>query len=305
MEELPKRYRPRALKDVVGQPNAVKVLTKMLDEQRVAHSLLLTGPSGTGKTTIARILARKLGCDRLDFKEINTADFRGIELVRKIRDNVTMSAVGDARVWLIDECHQLSSEAQNAFLKIIEDTPGHVYFMFATTDANKLIKTLRNRCTVIPLSSIANDVLTKLIKRVAAEEKIKVAEAVIDRIVAYSEGSARAALVHLNKIMGIDDEDDQLAAIVPPLVEEQAINLCRALIYRKSWKDVSKLIKDINEDAEQLRWLVLSYASTVLLGTNTKEHHRANLILSAFRDNFYDSKRAGLINAAFEVCGSK
>src|SRR5690606_3369465 len=108
----------------------------------IPHAMLFTGPSGCGKTTLARILRVKLRCSDNDFQEINAADFRGIDSIRSMRQQVGAAPLGgDSRIWLIDEAHSMTADAQNAFLKLLEDTPRHVYFFLATTDPQKLKKT--------------------------------------------------------------------------------------------------------------------------------------------------------------------
>src|SRR5688572_25883760 len=140
--ELYKKFRPKTLKGVVGQEGAVSSLQSMIDKGRLPHTILFSGPSGCGKTTIARILKGILECSDLDFFEINCADFKGIDMVRDIRRYVGIPPLhGKSRVWLIDEAHQLTKDAQNAFLKLLEDTPKHAYFMLATTDPQKLLPT--------------------------------------------------------------------------------------------------------------------------------------------------------------------
>ena len=153
--ELYKKYRPKNFKRIVGQPTITEQLTSMTRSNQFPHSSLFSGPSGCGKTTLARIMRNKLDCGDQDFQEVNCADFRGIDMVRDIRNRMNLAPIGgECRVWLIDEAHQLSSQAQNAFLKILEDTPSHVYFMLATTDPQKLIPTIRTRCAEFKVSSL-------------------------------------------------------------------------------------------------------------------------------------------------------
>ena len=146
--ELYKKHRPKRLKDVLGCDGIKKQIQRCPDGSHLAHSILITGPSGCGKTTIARIVAQKiLKTSDTDLMEINCADFRGIEMVRDIRSRMSLAPMGgQARTWIIDEAHQLTTQAQDAFLKILEDQPRHVYFILCTTDPSKLITTVKNRC---------------------------------------------------------------------------------------------------------------------------------------------------------------
>lgn len=303
--ELYRKYRPTLFKGVIGQSQAVSVLMQMVKAQRVPHALLFTGPSGCGKTTLARILRMKLGCGDGDFQEINAADFRGIDTIRDLRTRMSLAPIhGKCRVCLLDEVHSLSKDAQNSFLKILEDTPKHYYFMLATTDPNKLIKTIITRCTEIKLKAMQSDQLRLLIKDVAAKEKLIISEEVEDKIIECSQDSARLALVLLNKLIGLD-EKEHLDAVEKNASNVQSIALARALFdLRSSWSDIAAILKKIDDEPESVRWLVLSYASSVLL-SGGKLAGRAYDIIQAFRDHWFDCKKAGLVAACFEIISAK
>jgi len=122
--ELYIEYRPTSFKAVKGQPEVVKVLQNFVTKQRVPHAILFSGPSGCGKTTLARILRHKLACGDHDFFEVNAAEKRGIDFIRELQRVSRLRPVdGKCKVWIIDECHNLTKEAQHAFLKLLEDAP--------------------------------------------------------------------------------------------------------------------------------------------------------------------------------------
>lgn len=304
--ELYRVHRPKRFEDVKGQDDAVRILTNLVEKKKVPHAILFSGSSGCGKTTLARILAKKLGCGKNDFAEINCADFRGIEMVRDIRQRMGLAPIGGkCRVWLIDEFQSATKDAQNGILKMLEDTPPHVYFMLATTDPQKLLPTIRTRCTEVKVSPLTPKVLTTLVETVTSKEGVQLEEEVVERLVEVSEGSARKALVLLHQIIRIESTEDQLNAIVSTDSKRQAIEIARALINpRAKWSDVSKILKGVEDEPETIRHLVLGYAKSVLLGGG-KLTPRAYLIINAFRDNFYDSKHAGLCVACYEVCSPK
>jgi DNA polymerase III gamma/tau subunit len=300
---LYKKYRPKSLNAVIGQEGAVKSLQKMIDKENIPHAILLTGPSGCGKTTIARILKAHLDCHESDFSEINCADFKGIDMIRDIRRAVGLCPMfGGARIWLIDEAQKLTGDAQNAFLKLLEDTPDHAYFMLCTTDPQKLIKTIHTRCSEVKLVSMSDKALKELIESVCNKEKMELGEDVIDAIIEGAEGSARKALVILEQVGYLETEQEQLAAVsYTASTKEAAINLARALIYPGAkWDAVSKILKEIKDEPESVRYLVLSYSRSVLLGGG-KMAARAYKVIDAFSPNFYDSKHAGLAAACWEV----
>ena len=303
MSELYKKFRPVELETVVGQDGPVASIRKYIDKGNLPHSILLTGPSGCGKTTIARILGTHLKCGERDFIEINAADTRGIELIRDIRTVMNMAPLfGSSRIWLIDEAHKLSSEAQAAFLKILEDTPKHVYFILATTDPKKLVKTIHTRCAEFKLNSISDTDMGKVIRRVVVHEEKNVSDVVIREIVEVSEGSARKALVVLDQIIDLDSEEAQIEALkMTSASKDVAIELARALINpRASWGDVAGILKELKDDPEGIRYMILGYCRSVLLGGG-KLAPRAYMVIDIFSKNFYDSKQAGLAAACWEV----
>lgn len=301
--ELYKKYRPKSLKRIIGQDSAVSVLKSMIKNDKIPHAILFSGPSGCGKTTLARILKRTLECSDADFSEINCADFRGIEMVRDIRRRMNQSPIGggSTKVYLIDECHKLSNDAQNAFLKLLEDTPKHVYFILATTLATKMLPTVKTRCTEIKLMELSASHCEELIGYVVKKEKKEISEEVMEAIVEHSYGSPRKCLVLLDQIIDIEDEEEQLNAVVKADEQTLAIELARALINpRVKWSDISPILKNLEDDVESLRWMILGYSKAVLI-KGGKLAPRAFLLIDAFRDNFYDSKAAGLTAACYEV----
>lgn len=302
--ELYKTYRPSSLKRIMGQPDAVRTLEGLISKNKIPHFILFAGPSGCGKTTLARILKKHLKCGDQDFAEINCADLRGIDTVRDIRSRMGLAPInGDCRIWLIDEAHQLTTQAQDAFLKILEDTPEHVYFMMATTDPNKLKPTVRTRATTVTVKAMAPVAQKAMIEAILTKEDKTLTEEVIEKIVETAEGSARKALVILNAIINIDDETEQLNAIASTDVTRDAIEIARKLLdNRTKWPEMARLLKSVDDDPESIRWLILSYMSNVLL--SGKAMQRAYACLNAFRDNFYDSKKAGLVAACYEVIHS-
>jgi len=302
-KELYKKHRPGKFSGIIGQEGSVKVLKSFLKTKTLPHALLFSGPSGCGKTTFARILRKKLGCGKHDFTELNTADFRGIEMVRNIRSHLHQTPIsGKCRIWLIDECHKMTGDAQNAFLKMLEDTPNHVYFMLATTDPQKLKTTIRTRCTEIVVRNLNRKSILKLLSYICGMEKIGLPEEVAEKIIECSNGSARKALVLLNQVAKLDNEDDMIEAIKASTIEIQAIAIARALFNpRMKWVEMTNILKETSdEEPEQIRWMILGYAKNVLLGGG-KLTGRAYLVIDAFRDNFYDSKWAGLAAACYEI----
>jgi len=305
--ELYKKHRPARLADVVGQDGAVALLRRMVKEKRVPHALLLSGPSGVGKTTIARVLRDRLGCHDRDFREINAADARGIDTIREIR--AAMRAAGwngGGRMWLLDEVHKISGDGQTALLKLLEDTPKHVYFVLCTTDPDKLLKTIHTRCTHVRLAPLGEDHLRRLAADVLGREGKELPEAVLARLAEVSDGSARKALVLLEQVLALDDEAAQLDLLLKSETKRQAIALARLIMNRGAkWADVGKLVMELEDEPEQLRRLVLGYASKVLAGASGPAAEKAFRVICCFEGNFFDSGKAGLLRACYECVREK
>lgn len=300
MAEMYKTYRPNSFKEIIGQESAVKILNEFGKANRVPHSILFTGPSGCGKTTLARILRTKLRCGDPDFFEMNCADFRGIDMIRDVRGRMGAAPMsGPCRVWLIDEMHQMTTQAQEAMLKLLEDTPEHVYFFLCTTDPAKLKTAIKTRCTEIKVRALTQKECIQLVTDIADKVEASVDEDVAIKIAKLCNGSARKALVLLDSVRGLKSED-QLHALEANDSESEGIDICRMLFNQKAtWADYAAKLKTFKGESEQLRWAVLGYAKSVMF--SGKDLDRCHLILTAFRDPFYDSKEAGLAAACYEV----
>lgn len=292
--ELYRKHRPTTFKDVVGQADAVRMLVELGKKGAIPHCLLFTGPSGCGKTTLARILKDKLKCSNFDFTEINAAESRGIDMVRDIARTVnTLPLQGSSRIWLIDECHALTNDAQNAFLKYLEDVPSHAYFFLATTNPNKLLKTIITRSTEVRCKEIKATDLAGLAVTVAEREGVTLDAAVAEKIGTVAEGSARKAIVLLQSVINLASAEQQMAAIEANDTHAQSIEICRALASTSTTRtQMRKILATCDDDAEGIRRLVLGYFTSVYLKSGDQ---RAIDVLTEFRDNWYDCGRAGLI----------
>lgn len=308
--ELYKKYRPKTLDEVVGQPEAVGVLSKLLKKKEVPHTLLLSGPSGVGKTTIARILRDELDCSETDFCEINAANERGIDKVRDIDGKMRLSPLmGSCRIYLYDECHRLTSDAQTALLKMLEDTPPHVYFFLCTTDPKELLPTIRSRCTEVKLRSLTHKEVCTVVRDVISietgEPEGDLGE-VIEKIAELAGGGARKALVLLHQVWNLGSIEEQLEALQKADTEKAAVDLARALVDGgNTWKQVAAILKGLaDEDPEQIRRAVLGYATAVLLGGG-KKADRAYTVIQAMEDSYFSGGRASLVADCWELAGPR
>ena len=303
--ELYKKYRPTTFKEVVGQKEALRKLASMHKREDIPHTILFTGPSGCGKTTIARILRDKLKCADVDFEEKNAADDRGIEMARDIGRKMSLRPIGGpCRVYLIDEAHQLTTAGQDCLLKILEDTPSHVYFFLCTTDPKKLKKTILTRCTEIRVKPLTDTEARLLLTTTASKEEQELTDEVLDEIVEAAEGSARKLLVLLHEVIGIADPKQQLEAVQKQSIKKQSIDLARMLMtpQKGGWKKVAEILKALDDEPETIRRMILGYCSAVMLsGGHEGKTNRAFVVADAMRENFYDTGKNGLVLACYEV----
>ena len=196
-EALYRKYRPSSLEGLVGQPDAVQLISEQIKNSNLSHAYLFSGPRGVGKTSLARIIATTIGCDPVfDITEIDAASHNKVDDVRELNDSVNFiaSSPGKKRVFILDEVHMLSNAASNAFLKTLEEPPEHVIFILATTEPERVIETIRSRTTQIAFKRIKNtDIITSL-EKISKAEKIKLSKDVLEYIANQSDGSLRDAI---------------------------------------------------------------------------------------------------------------
>lgn len=220
---LARKWRPQSFYEVVGQDPIRKSLQNALKYNRLPHALLFCGPKGVGKTTMARILAKALNCEKgaspepcnqciscqeislgnsMDVQEIDGASNRRIDEVREIRENVKyLPSRGRYKIYIIDEVHMLTKEAFNALLKTLEEPPPHVIFVFATTEPHKVPSTIVSRCQRFPFHRIPGNILYDRVCEIASAEKIEITEDAVRLIAHNSEGSLRDALSLLDQLV--------------------------------------------------------------------------------------------------------
>jgi DNA polymerase-3 subunit gamma/tau len=301
--ELQRKHRPTAFKQVVGQKELTDNLLEMVKQRRVPHCIMLQGPSGTGKTTIARIVYSKLGCGKADLKEMNAASTRGIDDIREhIEKRIGLAPMGGRiRAYILDEAHKLTNDAQNALLKVLEEPPKHAYFCLCTTDPGKLITTIQNRATKFSTKLVKPQEMEVLLNRVAEKENFTLSEAVRDKIIDCANGSPRKALVFLDKILTIAEEKGQLNAVEPIDEEQLSKKLTNILIFEKpKFEQVASILKKLQDNEEGVRRMVLGFANAIMLNNPTKAP-KCYIVIQAFRDPYYDCGKSGLSSSCYEV----
>lgn len=264
----------------------------------------MSGWTGTGKTSAARILRRLVGCSKVGYEELNAASERGIDTIRDIESQAGMNPLeGSVKMWVLDEAHALTRDSQGALLKITEDPPEDVYLVLCTTNPEKLLPALIGRCKHLKFEQLDEDQLEEVLKRVCKEEKVELSKKVIRQLVEAADGSARSAINLLESIMDFEDEKEQLNCIVKQNAKIQAIEIARALVKDKpSWKEVATILRNVKEDPEKMRRMIMSYASSILL--NGQDNPKMDFILTAFEPNVFDSGMPGFVGRCREVCAN-
>jgi DNA polymerase-3 subunit gamma/tau len=296
---------------VIGNKTVIESLKTLFareDKNSIPRAFLFTGPSGCGKTTIGRLLGRMLNISERDFLEYDAATTRGIDTIRTIRENSRYSPISsDYKIYLLDEVHQVTGQAAEALLKLLEDTPMHVFIILCTTEPERLTETIRTRCTTYEVTSLQSFEITVLVKYVCAQEGKPVSSKVLRKIAHSCKGSPRQALVLLDQVIDVDDEDMALLMIDDAITSEaKVIDLCKLIVKEggmEKWKEMTSLLKGINTEPESVRYNILGYLAAALLNnwTQLTNDSIAELIM-VFSDTWIYSKRAGMVNSCYLAC---
>ncbi len=227
-----------------GQEHVVKALRNAVRDDRVGHAYLLSGPRGTGKTTAARVLAKVLNCANpvdgepdgtcdsclsieagtsFDLHELDAASNNKVDDIRDLLSKVALGTPGRTKVYLLDEVHMLTSGAENALLKTLEEPPDHVVFVLATTEPHKVVPTIRSRTQHLTLTLIPADQMTALVHEIAADAGLEVSEEAVGHVVKVGGGSARDTLSALDQVVaagGVADVDTSTADLLEALAAQ-------------------------------------------------------------------------------------
>lgn len=262
---LYRKYRPQTFEEVVGQQYVTKILKNTIDRNMTSHAYLFSGPRGTGKTTIAKLIAKLLNCEspindipcekcpsciafneknHPDIIEMDAASNNGVDEIREIRDKVTlMPSISKYKVYIIDEVHMLSIGAFNALLKTLEEPPQHVIFILATTELYKVPATIVSRCQCFNFEKISEEDIVKKLKYIVEKENINIEEEVLHLIAKYSDGGLRDAINLLDKLAccSTNITIDDFYEIKGIVKEEELFDIVNALVNVNTKEALAKL----------------------------------------------------------------
>ncbi len=262
---LYRKYRPSDFDAVRGQEHVTSVLKAAIKQKKIGHAYLFSGSRGTGKTSLARIFARAVGCDPKDLYELDAASNTGVENMRELLEGVaTHPFASPYKVYIVDEVHMLSKGAFNAFLKTLEEPPAFAIFILATTELNKVPETIQSRCQVFEFKKPSRATLKEMVVDVAKKEGATIAPAGAELIAVMGDSSYRDTLSILQKVLTLSGDkklsEDEVATVVGAPKSATVNQFLEALAKKDVSEALSIVAKGGESGVESKLFLMLALA---------------------------------------------
>ena len=307
---LYRKYRPQKFEEVIGQEHVVKTLTNAIKGNNISHAYLFSGPRGSGKTTIARLFAKAINCEKLengfepcnkcsscleimasrsiDLLEIDAASHTGVDDVRQLIEGIKFAPVKSKyKIFIIDECHQLSKSAANALLKTLEEPPAHAIFILATTESHKMLPTILSRCQKFDFKRLQNTEIIKKLEFISKKENIKFDQSALSLIALNSRGSFRDAESLLDECLSFAADKKEIKAEdikeLLGIVEVGEISKFVDFLIGKNTKDAILFLNSIVENGVDLQEF-----------TKTLVYYLRQELLLKIDPNFLNLQNSGL-----------
>jgi len=310
MSSFQVKYRPKTLKGFYGNESIKESLSACLTKEDRPTTFLFTGGSGTGKTTLGRIVGNEIGIDPINVNVYNAASTRGIDTIREAIDKArNVPLLGKTRIFIFEECHGLTGTALEALLDFMEHPPKDVYIVLTTTEPSSLRVTIKRRCHQYEVKPLLLGSMQKLLERISEKEKIALNPQVMEKIIEAAEGSAGQALKLLDMVAGVKKVDNALEIIQNIFADQtSAIDIARTLMNFKltssdKWKKCKKLLETISGEPESNRRIIQGYFNAVLIKRPYDDQTTAIAVMASnFTSNYYDSGKLGLTLSIFLSC---
>lgn len=289
---IARRWRPQQFDEIVGQDHITRTLKNAITSNRIAHAYLFVGPRGTGKTTTARLFAKALNCEGgpsitpdddsdicksimegscMDVIEIDGASNNSVEQIRQLREDCQYApAQCPFKIYIIDEVHMLSTGAFNALLKTLEEPPSHVKFLFATTEAHKILPTIVSRCQRFEFRPISDDLICEKLKTIADAEKISIDDVALKSVARLANGGMRDAQSTLDQLISFcgDTIDEADVLEVYGLASQDQIHQLATLLAQANYPAILSTVDELAKGGKDLYRILVdlqSYLREVLI----------------------------------------